>query len=290
MTASGPLSQKISSFMQGTLASLSHFLCPFHRYTQCGPKRGGGQHPGSLRPCLPAGPGGRPHPRSGREEDASRKRPMTSWCPLLSVGFPPGCPKTRFPGSHPPAGPGGGKHWAPGPPAGDRSLGRAVLTTDQGTGCARVRVRLCTRASAVRLCVCVCGPLPAAERGLDPAAGGGGEPGCLSRVLLSPREGAASAIPGRTGAPAGGRQGPGPGDCGAPPTLAPERSLSHCPVGSALGHRAPLIPRPRAPVSSPLLGLSPPPFPEPLSGLQLPEPQRQHIRASLAQVPSFLKS
>ena len=49
-------------------------------------------------------------------------------------------------------------------------------------------------------------------------------------------------------------------------------------------------PAPAPLACSPRLGLSPPPFPEPLSGLQLPEPQRQHIRASLALVLSFLKS
>lgn len=80
--------------------SQSHFLCPFHRCTQCGPKTDRDKHPGSRRARLPAATGGRPHPSSGREEGAGRpwwmclrSSPRPYWCPLLWSGSPLGCPE-----------------------------------------------------------------------------------------------------------------------------------------------------------------------------------------------------
>ena len=120
--------------------------------------------------------------------------------------------------------------------------------------CVRVCVRLCTRASVgAPLCVSVCvsADLSQPQRGrLDPAAGGGGEPRVPLKSCCRRARGLPRLLRGRTGARAGGRRGPGPGDCRGPTDIGPgAQPQSHCPVGSALGHRAALLPRPPRPQS-----------------------------------------
>ena len=118
--------------------------------------------------------------------------------------------------------------------------------------------------------------------------------GCVpAELLVSCRRrarGLPRLLPGAQGPEPAGAEDLGPGTARAPPTLAQERSLSLT-AGSVLPKVTARRSDSPPPASSPSrVSASPPPFPEPLSGLQLPEPQRQHIRASLALVLSFLKS
>lgn len=173
-----------------------------------------------------------------------RSSPRPCWCPLLSSGFPPGRPKSRFPGSHPPAG----------RPANDLSLGLAVTKKDQGIGCACLCVCACVCASVyaclcvylcVRLCVCLQTSPSRREGGLTRRLEEVVNSGCVPAEPLKSCCRRARGLPrllrGRTGARAGGRRGPGPRDCPGPTDTGPgAQPQSHCPVGSAQGHRAPL--------------------------------------------------
>ena len=130
------------------------------------------------------------------------------------------------------------------PQANHLSLGLSGPRKDQGFGCASgcASVCLCPCASVcICVCVCVSADLSQPQRGrLDPSAQGGVvNSGCLpAEPLVSCRRrgrGLPQLLPGSQGPEPAGAEDPGPTDTGLG-----AQPQSHCPVGSAQGHRAPL--------------------------------------------------
>ena len=202
--------------------------------------------------------------------DATQKQPTTDRAAALCSGpaFLRDVP-SGFTGSHPPGGPGGGKHWASGPPS--QSSEPGALRAEKRPGfwvCVHVCLCVCVCASVcvclrvcvgvcASVCICVCVSADLREGGFTLRPEEVVNSGCVpAEPLVSCRRrarGLPRLLPGAQGPEPAGAENLGPGTAWAPPTLAQERSLSLT-AGSVLPKvtaRRSDSPPPAPPASSP---------------------------------------